>query len=228
MVERGNEERRSPTRPFMLPQTHHLFIDEALKRAGPRAQRFRRELLAGNDDEDVVLVPVFGWRLRAAGLTHTHVPNGRLGELGFPSAKRQCMVFLAKSRHETNAERAAWWVGRTCHLLGDVAVPARANRVWHLEGDPLEAWIETRVDTFRGMEIADTKAIKPDEIIEELACAASKFAADTTRTPWGRAAHRWLGRGKMLDETELAKQARIMVPMAIASTKALLQWAFRP
>jgi hypothetical protein len=78
------------------------------------------------------------------------------------------------------------------------------------------------------MDVSDTKAFRPDEIIEELAAAASTFAADTTRTPWGRAAYRWLGRGKTLDETELAEQARIMVPMAITSTKALLEWAFRP
>src|SRR5262245_28895517 len=126
----------------MLPRTHHLIINEAVDHAGSWPHEFRQEILQGNDDEDVHLVTVLKWRLRATGLTHTHVPNGRFGEWGFPSAKQRCIDFVQKARHEKIPARAAWWLGRACHLLGDVAVPARANRVWHLEGDPLEAWIE--------------------------------------------------------------------------------------
>ena len=211
----------------MLPQTHHLFINEAIDRAGSWASAFRREILQGNDDEDVHIVPLLKWRLRAAGLTHTHVPNGRYGELGFPSAKSRCLVFLEKARHENDRGRAAWWLGRACHLLGDVAVPARANRIWHLEGDPLEMWIEAHVDSFGSLRIPDLDVKTPDAIIEALARAAATFPADTTRTPWGRATLQWTGRGRMLQEEELVEQARKLVPLAIASTKALLEWVGR-
>jgi len=212
----------------MLPQTHHLFINEAIDRVGSWAPPLRREILQGNDDEDVHIVPWLKWRLRAAGLTHTHVPNGQFGELGFPSAKSRCLFFLEKARQERDRTRAAWWVGRACHLLGDVAVPARANRVWHLEGDPLETWIESHVDSFRNTAIPDIQSKTPDGIIEALAREAAAFPADTTRTPWGRAAFQWTGRGRMLQEEELAEQARKLVPLAIASTKALLEWVGRP
>lgn len=212
----------------MLPQTHHFFINEAIDRLGSWAHDFRRELLQGNDDEDVHIVPLLKWRVRAAGLTHTHVPNGHFGELGFPSAKRRCLVFVDKSRREKDPAHAAWWIGRACHLLGDVAVPARANRVWHIEGDPLEAWIEAHVDSFRNTRVPDTEKKSPAQIVETLAHVAATFPADTTRTPWGRAAHQWAGRGRKLDEKELAEQARILVPLAVASTKALLEWVGHP
>lgn len=207
----------------MLPKTHHLFINQAIDDAGPWVRVFRREILQGNDDEDVHIVPLLNWRLRAAGLTHTHVPNGRFGELGFPSAKSQCLVFLKKARREPNHERAAWWTGRACHLLGDVAVPARANRIWHIEGDPLEAWIEARVDSFRDVTAPEVARKTPGEIMEEVTRNAAAFPADTTRTPWGRARFQWFGRGRKLDNDELAEQARFLVPLVIAYTKTLLQ-----
>ncbi len=211
----------------MLPKTHHLFINRAIDCAAPWAREFRREILQGNDDEDVHVVPLLKWRLRAAGLTHTHVPNGRFGELGFPSAKSQCLVFLEKARRERSDARAAWWIGRGCHLLGDVAVPARANRIWHIEGDPLEAWIEARVDSFRNAKIPELAKKAPDEIVEDLARFAATFPADTTRTPWGRARFQWFDHGRKLDNDELDEQARNLVPLVIACTKALLQWVDR-
>lgn len=211
----------------MLPKTHHLFINRAVDDAGAWARAFRREILQGNDDEDVHVVPILNWRLRAAGLTHTHVPNGRFGELGFPSAKSQCLFFLENARREKHHARAAWWIGRACHLLGDMAVPARANRIWHIEGDPLEAWIESRVDSFRDVMVHEIAVKTPEEMTEELARIAATFPADTTRTPWGRARFEWFGHGRKLDEPELAEQARILVPLGIACTKTLLQWIDR-
>jgi hypothetical protein len=211
----------------MLPKTHHLFINRAIDEAGPWARAHRQEILQGNDDEDVHIVPLFNWRLRAAGLTHTHVPNGQFGELGFPSAKSQCLIFLEKARQTNESARAAWWIGRGCHLLGDVAVPARANRIWHIDGDPLEAWIEARVDSFQQVRLPEITKKTPDEMVEELARFAATFPADTTRTPWGRARFRFFERGRKLDNDELAEQARNLVPFVIACTKALLQWVER-
>ena len=137
------------------------------------------------------------------------------------------MFFLEKARREKDNARIAWWLGRGCHLLGDVAVPARANRIWHIDGDPLEAWIEARVDSFRDVMIHEIAVKRPDEIVEKLARMASTFPADTTRTPWGRARFQWFGDGRKLDDDELAEQARILVPLVIACTKTLLQWVDR-
>lgn len=211
----------------MLPKTHHLILNTAIDHTGSWLAKFRREIVQGNDDEDVHVVPLVNWRLRAAGFTHTHVPQGRFGELGFPSAKRQCLVFLQKAEREKGLARKAWWIGRACHLLGDVAVPARARRIWHLEGDPLEAWIESHLETFRDLPSVPSEPRPPETIIEELADVAATFPADTTRTPWGRAALEWFGRGRILEEREIEKQARILVPLAMRSTNALLEWVSR-
>ncbi|HMY20711.1 MAG TPA: hypothetical protein PKA58_30510 [Polyangium sp.] len=211
----------------MLRQTHHLIINEAIDHCGPWPRAHRREILRGNDDEDVHVVPILHWRLRAAGLTHTHVPEGRFGELWFPSAKQQCLKFVRKAQSEKNDARAAWWLGRACHLLGDVAVPARARRIWHFKGDPLEAWIEQHLDQFRGIELVDMDGATPDELIELLALVAWTFPADTTRTPWGHAKYRWIGLGRMLGERQLQEQARDLIPRAVTATKRLLDWVDR-
>jgi hypothetical protein len=211
----------------MLPKTHHLIINVAIDHAGSWAHEFRQEILQGNDDEDVHIVPIVKWRLRAAGLTHTHVPNGRFGELGAPSAKRQCLVFLDKAHREEKPAQKAWWLGRACHVIADVAVPARAHRIWHIEGDPLEAWIESHCETFANVSVEQDEHRAPEEIIEELARIAITFPADTTRTPWGRAAFHWFSRGRELEEPELTRQARVLVPRAMQSTKALLEWFHR-
>jgi len=207
----------------VLPATHHLFIEEAVFRVGSFAQENLASLLSGNDDEDVHIVPILGFRLRAAGFTHTYRPGKRFGELFFPSAKDRCRVYMEAAKENRNIERSAYFLGRACHVLGDAAVPARANGVWHLEGDPLEAWIEARVESFRGVELPLFSASSPGEIIEELASLAARLRADTTRTPWGRFSHHYLGRGVLLEEKELEAQARVIVPAAIAATVALLR-----
>lgn len=213
----------------MLPKTHRFIIEEALADCGSWAREYRNDILRGNDDEDVHIVPLVGWRLRAAGLTHTHVPGGHFGELGFPSAKKRAATFLgsAKNFAKTPSKRA-WWLGRACHLLGDTAVPARALRIWHIEGDPLEAWLEKHLHVFADVKWEEADgALIPDEIFEKTARLAASFPADTTRTPWGRAAWQWFHKGKQLDAEEYARQARTLLPMAIRMTRNLIMWAER-
>lgn len=212
----------------MLRQTHHLIINEAIDHCGSWPREFRHDVLRGNDDEDVHVVPLVNWRLRAAGFTHTHVPGGYFGELGFPSAKRRCLEFVRKAKSETNQRRAAWWLGRACHLLGDIAVPARTRRIWHFDGDPLEAWLETHLDQFQHVELVDMDEVDPDELIEILAVSAWTLPADTTRTPWGRAAYRWLRLGRVLREWQLEEQAHELIPRAVTATKLLMDWVIRP
>jgi hypothetical protein len=213
----------------MLPKTHRFIIEEAIGHCGLWAQEYRIDILRGSEDEDVFIVPLVGWRLRAAGLTHTHVPQGKYGELGFPSAKKRATEFLSIAlKNKEDPKICAWWLGRACHLLGDTAVPARARRIWHLEGDPLEAWLEKHLIQFAQSPIDDNReSLDPDDIFEEMARLASSFPADTTRTPWGRAAWQWFNQGKQLDENEFVRQARVLVPMTIKMTRYLISWVER-
>lgn len=213
----------------MLPKTHQFIIEEAIASCGSWARDFRADILRGSDDEDVHIVPLVGWRLRAAGLTHTHVPRGHYGELGFPSAKKQAQRFLTLAKKSTdNPKTCAWWLGRACHLLGDTAVPARARRIWHLEGDPLEAWLEKNLHSLAKVKLEEeNEVLNPDEIFEKMSRLAASFPADTTRTPWGRAAFSWFKKGEQLDENEFARQARELVPMAIHMTRNLIVWTER-
>lgn len=213
----------------MLPKTHRFIIEKAITCCGSWAREYRNDILRGNDDEDVHIVPLVGWRLRAAGLTHTHVPGGHFGEMLFPSAKKQAAAFFAKAQKSLNhPAKRAWWMGRACHLLGDTAVPARALRVWHIEGDPLEAWLEKHLHVFVDLkwEEAD-EAVTPDEIFEKMARLAASFPVDTTRTPWGRTTWQWFHKGKQLDAEECLCQARTLLPMAIRMTRNLITWAER-
>lgn len=127
----------------------------------------------------------------------------------------------------TQRDRAAWWLGRACHLLGDMAVPARTRGVWHLAGDPLETFIDAQDDaTLEAMARASSGIDWPEDpasIADALATASAKLRADTTRTPWGRLAYERLGRGTKLDAREVEAQARVVLPLAVEATAALLR-----
>jgi hypothetical protein len=130
------------------PASHGFVISAALARARSSWNAGdERNLLAGHRDEDDLVV--FGrWRFRAAGLSHTYKPAApRWGELFAPSAKDRMLVCLRRARSMGRRGRAAWWLGRACHLLGDMAIPARTRGVWHLAGDPLETFLEAQDET---------------------------------------------------------------------------------
>jgi hypothetical protein len=210
------------------PRSHGFVIEAALRRARSAWHACdRSRLLDGHRDEDDLVV--FGrWRFRAAGLSHTYKPAApRWGELFAPSAKDLMLVCLRRARSMTRRDRAAWWLGRACHLLGDMAVPARTRGVWHLSGDPLETFIDAQDDAeLERMANAPTGIDWPEDaaaIADRLANASAKLPADTTRTPWGRLAFERLGRGLRLSEREVAEQAEIVVPLAVEATAALLR-----
>lgn len=211
----------------MQPRSHGFVISAALRRA--RCQWHscdESRLLDGHRDEDDLVV--FGrWRFRAAGLSHTYKPAApRWGELFAPSAKDRMLVFIRRARSMKRRDQAAWWLGRACHLLGDMAVPARTRGVWHLAGDPLETYLERLEDAALAKLGEPASGIAwPDDpaaIADVLANASAKLPADTTRTPWGRAKFERFGRGTKLDEGEVEAQARVLVPLAVEATAALL------
>jgi hypothetical protein len=181
-----------------------------------------QHLLRGNDAEDDFVVA--GVRLRAPGLTHTYRPGSRFGELGAPSALTQLRRWVERAAHADNATTTAFWLGRACHLLGDMAVPARTRGVWHLLGDPLELFCEAHADHLAELlpnQLPERQG-RPDAHAEALARAASAEPADTTRTPWGALGFRLLGHGQRLADAEVERQARHLLPLAIAHTRGLL------
>ncbi len=213
----------------MQPRSHRFILERALGLVDQDAwtRDHARELLAGSDDEDVYAVPFTKVRLPALGLTHTYRPGKRTGELGAPSARTQLLYFVRRSKSElvrSDEARAAWWLGRACHLLIDMAVPARTRGVWHLLGDPLESWVEHAVLANDGRFAMSALAPTDDigALADTLAALSASFPADTTRGPLGLLRQKLLGRGVRVDGADAEAQALVLVPAAIAHTASLL------
>lgn len=208
----------------MQPGTHELVIRKAVAQAGlPLLQERLPDLLAGNDDEDVHIVPLLGWRLQAAGLTHTYRYGRRFGELFAPSALSRTETLLAQAQARLDRDPRGGWrrVGRACHLLGDAAVPARTRGVWHLLGDPFEEWCEANLPAAEAFEPSQLPAATTvRDVFDGLAKLSSTFRADTTRTPWGKLR---VGRSRVeIGAVEAQAQAEVLLPAAAAHTAALL------
>ena len=183
------------------------------------------ELLRGSDDEDVHRI--FGLRLPAFGLTHTYVPESSRGELWFPSARTMLSRFCKQAAaHDADENRAGWYLGRAAHLYCDVAVPARAQRVWHFAADPLEAYVDQHIDELVGTCDRMSAPSTPEALLCELAGFARTLKADTTRTPWGRARYRWNRHGHVVSEAEARTQAEALLPLLVAHlARALVEAA---
>ncbi len=211
----------------MLPRTHTYLIETALATVGHAGLSGRRTaLLAGCVDEDLLRLPLLGWRVQSPGLSHTYRPGRRTGELGAPSAltRLERLTGLALACWRREPERAAGLVGRACHLLGDVAVPARTQGVWHPFGDPYERWVDDHlVELALAPPAAAVTATTLAVLVEGLARLAAVHAADTTRSPWGALAHRLGRRRVIVDDATAARQARELVPLALAHHVAFLR-----
>jgi hypothetical protein len=179
-------------------------------------------LLRGNDAEDDWVVA--GLRLRAPGLTHTYRPGSRFGELGAPSALTQLRRCVRRATLARNPETTAFWLGRACHLLGDMAVPARTRGVWHLLGDPLELFCEAHADRLADFLAEPLPHCEgpPEAHADALARVSSSQPADTTRTPWGALRLRFFAHGLRLSDAEIERQAQLLLPLAVSHTRGLL------
>ena len=207
----------------MQPRTHAFLIRAAVAGAGNAwLEQNLEHLLRGNDAEDDFVFA--GLRWPAPGLSHTYRPGFRFGELGAPSALTQLGRCCHRASQSPSPDTTAFWLGRACHLLGDMAVPARTRGVWHLLGDPLELFCEARAERLAELlpERLPHREGPPEAHAEALARAASAEPADTTRTPWGALRFRLLGQGERLTETEVERQANHLLPLAVGHTRGLL------
>jgi hypothetical protein len=212
------------------PHSHRFILEAALRLAidGAWMKPYARELCSGSDDEDVYEVPLTNIRLPALGLTHTYRPGKRGGELGAPSARTRLLYFVRRCEREIarrDEPRGAWWLGRACHLLVDMAVPARTRGVWHLLGDPLECWVERAVDAKDERFLPGERAPATDSgaLADGLAALSASFPADTTRGPLGLLRHAILGRSVRISDAQAEAQALVLVPAAIAHAAALFE-----
>lgn len=211
----------------MLPATHAFLVEHALAAVDHRGLRERAALIqAGCADEDLVRLPLVGWRVQSPGLSHTYRPGRRRGELGAPSAlaRIERLVDDAARLWSRAPDRAAHHVGRACHLLGDVAVPARTRGVWHMLGDPYERWVDQHLDLL-AVEPRLPPATAPTlaALVDRLARMAAAHTADTTRSPWGALALR-LGRPRaIVDDATAERQARALIPVALAHHAGMLR-----
>jgi len=199
----------------MLPKTHAFVIRAAVAASNSAwLEAQESNLLRGHRAEDDWVL--FGAHFRAPGLTHSYEPGSRFGELWAPSAKTQINRWLRRAHASQHDAERAFWLGRACHLLGDLAVPARTRRIWHLLGDPVEAYWEehANLSTLLGAELPTT-----DGDLETLASFSSRFAVDTTRNPWSRRS------GTPLSSAEVAEQAATLLPLAVAYTRDWLRHA---
>jgi hypothetical protein len=210
--------------------SHDAVIERAARACGGGALEHLDALVAGHRDEDVHIVPLLGWRLRAAGLTHSCHPGSRFGELWAPSSRTRAerLYRRAVRHHRRGRERAAFLaLGRACHLVGDAGVPARARGVWHFDGDPFESWLEAHRDAIAGSHVAPQReAAGVSALVERLATIAAREEVDTTRTPWGLRRHR-RGEGLRLGEAQAREQAARLVPEILAHTELLLTMFLR-
>ncbi|HVV83827.1 MAG TPA: hypothetical protein VHE35_12215, partial [Kofleriaceae bacterium] len=168
----------------MLPATHAYLIETALDGAGHAGLQARRAMVqAGCVDEDLIRVPFTRWRVQSPGLSHTYRPGRARGELGAPSAlaRIERLIDEACAQWRRAPDRAAHHVGRACHLLGDVAVPARTRGVWHPLGDPYERWVDDHLEELATEPAAPTVAAPSiAAVVDRLARLAAVHAADTT------------------------------------------------
>lgn len=205
----------------MLPATHERLIGDTVHAVAPSLAAHLDDLLRGCRDEDTYRWPITGWRTPALGFTHTCRPGSRFGELGFPSARTRCVSWMRRASAAATPAARAECLGHAAHLLTDAAVPARATGVWHLYGDPFEAWVDAHLDELLSEPSpAVLSGRDPAALVESLARIACRFPADTRRTPL--ASLRVWRPHIALDDGALREQARALLPEARAHLRSLL------
>ncbi len=203
-----------------------LLIDRAADRV-PAVERYRRAITLGALREDVVYIPNTPKPFEHLSLSHFWGPGRRGGFLPFwPSARRAADHWFARAVAKHRAgETAAGFValGRTAHLLADMACPVHVHRVIHSAGDGFEWYVEAHRDELGAIETPHPpSATRASHLIESLARFTHRFPADRTQHPLGR----WLirrGFARQLPQTEIRRAAHAIIPVAIAHMVSLLE-----
>jgi hypothetical protein len=211
---------------FLIAESAAREVDE------PLVTRYRDALVLGALREDVMFVP--GIRKVIEHLSFSHfwkppLPGGFL-PLVWPGPRLKANRFFDRALAEhRRGNIAAGFVqlGRVVHLVADMSCPVHAHRVIH-DGDPYEWWVEANTKTLRDLPIPHEKVARKvpieraSEAIEGMARQTQPFRPDRTNHHAGRLLRR-LGILRPVRSAEAGAQARLLVPLAIAWTTALLR-----
>lgn len=212
-----------------------MLIDRAVDRvAWPEVRRYRRAIVLGALREDVAYVPGLPGPFEHLSLSHFWGPGGRGGYLPcWPSARRAADHHFERAvRAHARGERAAGFValGRTAHLLADMACPVHVHRALHSAGDGYEWYVEAHLDELATLPLPapPSRPARASVLIESLARFTHQFPADRTQ----HAVARWLRRSPLarvlplprpLPQTEIRRAAAAIIPTAIAHMVSLLE-----
>ena len=145
---------------------------------------------------------------------------GVLGHI-YPRSRRRCARLFAAATIEPDAARADVLLGRALHVLLDMACPAHAQNVWHYLRDPFERYVDAHAAELAALPLAPPPPWQgPEALIDSLAGAARAVRADRRQTPWGKLLRR---DEPPLPRAELAEQASLLLPLAGAHARVLVE-----
>jgi hypothetical protein len=205
-----------------------MLIDRAADRvASPEIQRYRRAIVLGALREDVAYLPGLPGPFEHLSLSHFWGPARPGGYLPFwPSARTAAdhQFTRAIDRHRAGDPASAFVaLGRTAHLLADMACPVHVHRALHSSGDGYEWYVESHLEELAALPTPPVPpALRASDLIESLARITHRFPADRTQHPLGR----WLIRRRLarsLPQSEIRIAATAIMPAAIAHMVSLLE-----
>jgi hypothetical protein len=191
-----------------------------------RVYRYRHVLALGSLREDVIVFPT-GYFTEYASLRHfggRGLPGGFFPLLWpgprWEVAKRYRRAISFGNRGEWNA--AFVQLGRIAHIISDMSIPSHVHRYAH-GYDPFEWWVEGNLRKLQDLPIPEVAV--PDDprlAVTRLAAITATHSPDATNTPVGK----WLektGLARKVKSQEAGRQARALIPEAIATMRSLLQ-----
>jgi hypothetical protein len=205
-----------------------MLVERAADRvASPTVQRYRPAITLGALREDVVKVPGYPHAFEHLSLSHFWGPTRPGGFLRiWPGANTAAdrRFGRATRRHRVGDLAGAFVeLGRSAHLLADMACPVHVHRVPHLPGDGYEWFVETHAVALAALPIPATPTAEhASDLVESLARFTHGFPADRMQHPLGR----WLVRrrfARSLPQDEIRRAATAIIPVAIAHMTALLE-----
>lgn len=192
----------------------------------PRVFKYRHVLALGSLREDVIVFPN-GYFTEYASLRHfggRGLPGGFF-PLVWPGprwevAKRYRLARALGHRGQWSA--AFVQLGRIAHIIADMSIPSHVHRCAH-GYDPFEWWVEGNLLKLRDLPIPEVPLPDdPRNAVTQLAAATAKHAPDVTNTPLGRLLRR-TGLARPVKSREAGEQAKVLIPLAIGTLRALLQ-----
>ncbi len=194
----------------------------------PLVAKYRTALTLGSLREDVWYLP--GIRVIYEHLSDSHfggsgwMPGGVIPFLWPGASARASRYFRRALRAYRRGDPAAAFVqlGKSAHLLADMACPAHVRRVIH-RTDPYEWYVEGNARTLRELPLPELPPMaEAAAVTASLSRFTRDFAPDRTNNAFGRLMRR-LGLYKPLRRTDCEAQARAIIPVAAAHTAELIR-----